>query len=63
MAAGEPEELPVRVLLQEDCAAAVDPSVGRGGVKAGSDDSIRASFTVAASTFPVESSVLTMQRS
>ena len=40
MAAGEPEELPVEVLLQEDCAAAVDPGVRRGGVKAGSDDSI-----------------------
>ena len=36
VAAGEPEEL-----LQEDCAATVDPGVGRGGVKAGSDDSIR----------------------
>ena len=42
VAAGEPEELPVEVLLQEDCtAAAVDPGVGRGCVKAGSDDSIR----------------------
>ena len=67
--AGEPEELHVEVLLKEDCAAAVDPGVGRGGVKAGSDDSIRdppvvrASFTVAASTFPVESSVLAMQSS
>ena len=39
--AGEPEELSVEVLLQEDCAAAVDPGVGRCGVKAGSDDSIR----------------------
>ena len=39
--AGEPEELHVEVLLKEDCAAAVDPGVGRGGVKAGSDDSIR----------------------
>ena len=40
MAAGEPEEVPVEVLLQGDCATAVDPGIGRGGVKVGSDDSI-----------------------
>ena len=36
VAAGEPEELPVEVLLQEDCAAAVDFGVGRGGDLEGS---------------------------
>ena len=59
VAAGEPEELPVEVLLQEDCAAAVDP--GRGGVKAGSDDFIR-DPEVAKNDWPLRSSLALVAR-